>query len=78
MPPTSYTLVSRHRLDYVFCMNAEFHEPVRRKVGGSLSKLPLLERLKMLQRNALLLRGGKWKLPTDDGTLVRKTVGAPR
>ena len=29
----------------------------------------------MMQRNALMLRGGKWKPPEDDGTFVRKVVG---
>lgn len=59
-------------------MNAEFQEPIRKKVGGSLSNLPPLQRLEMLRRNALFLRGGKWRPPADDGTLVRKVVGAPR
>jgi len=54
------------------------NEPIRRKVGGSLSKLSPLERLAMLQKNALMLKGGKWRLPKDDGTLVRKVVGASR
>jgi hypothetical protein len=53
-------------------------EPVRRKVGGSLANLPPLARLEMLRRNARLLSGGKWQPPTDDGTLVRKTVGLAR
>ncbi len=53
-------------------------EPVRRKVGGSLENLPPLARLEMLRRNALLLKGGKWCPPADDGTLVRKVVGVAR
>ena len=56
-------------------MTDPFREPLRKKVGDSLSRLPPLERLAMLQRNALVLRGGKWKPPADDGTLVRKVVG---
>jgi hypothetical protein len=59
-------------------MNEQFHEKVRKKVGGSLTRICPLKRLAMLQRNAIMLRGGKWQAPKDDGTLVRKTVGAPR
>ncbi len=59
-------------------MNDPFREPLKKKVGGSLCKLPPLQRLDMLRRNALMLRGGQWTPPTDDGTLVRKVVGAPR
>lgn len=55
-----------------------FREPLKKKVGGSLTKVSPLKRLAMLQRNALMLRGGKWQPPTDDGTLVRKTVGPAR
>lgn len=53
----------------------ELQEPLKKRVGGSLSRLPALSRLAMLQRNALLLRGNVWKPPHDHGTLVRKTVG---
>lgn len=53
-------------------------EPIRKRVGGSLARLSPLKRLEMLRRNALLLQGGDWKPPLDDGTLVRKTVGASR
>lgn len=59
-------------------MNSDLREPIRRKVGGSLAKLPPLERLEMLRRNARLLRGGGWHPPVDDGTLVRKIAGAAR
>lgn len=59
-------------------MNDAFQEPVKKKVGGSLSKISPLRRLEMLQKNALLLRGGKWQAPKDDGTLVKKTVGKTR
>jgi hypothetical protein len=59
-------------------MNDAFQEPVKKKVGGSLSKISPLRRLEMLQKNALLLRGGKWQTPKDDGTLVKKTVGKTR
>lgn len=41
----------------------EFREPLKKKVGGSLSKLPVLHRLEMLRRNALLLKGGHWTPP---------------
>jgi len=51
-------------------------EPIRRKVGGSLTRLSPLQRLEMLRRNALFLRGGKWAPPANDGTRVRKIVGA--
>jgi len=59
-------------------MRNDLRETIRRKVGGSLAKLPPLQRLEMLRRNARMLRGGVWRPPPDDGTLVRKTVGAPR
>jgi hypothetical protein len=64
--------------DSIRLVSKELRETVRRKVGGSLSRLPPLERLESLRRNALLLRGGVWKPPVDDGTLVRKTVGSHR
>lgn len=51
------------------------NEPIRKKVGGSLSRLPPLRRVEMLRRNALMLQGGDWKAPKEDGTLVRKVVG---
>ena len=57
-------------------MNQELREPIRRQVGGSLSRIPPLTRLAALRRNALALRGGTWKPPQDDGTYVRKIVGA--
>jgi hypothetical protein len=59
-------------------MNDPFREPLKKKVGGSLANLPPLQRLESLRRNALMLRGGKWTPPADDGTFVRKTVGHPR
>ena len=59
-------------------MNDSFQEPVKKKVGGSLNRLSPLRRLAMMQKNALLLRGGKWQPPQNDGTLVRKTVGKTR
>ena len=59
-------------------VNNELQEKVRRKVGGSLSRIPPLVRLENLRRNALLLRGGRWTPPKDDGTHVRKVVGSPR
>jgi len=60
-------------------MDAEFTEPVRKRVGGSLRHLPVMKRVAMLQANALILRRQtKWKQPSGDGTLVRKTVGPAR
>ncbi len=59
-------------------MSKELQEPVRRRVGGSLSRLRPLERLEALRRNALLLRGSPWKAPLNNGSHVRKTVGASR
>jgi hypothetical protein len=55
-----------------------FAEAIRKRVGGSLARLSPLQRLEMLRRNAWMLRGGKWKPPGDDGTFVRRIVGAPR
>lgn len=57
---------------------SDFGEPLKKRVGGSLSRITTLQRLEMLRRNALMLRGGKWKAPSDDGTFVRKVVGAAR
>jgi hypothetical protein len=34
----------------------EFQEPLKKRVGGSLSKLPPLQRLEMLRRNAWMIR----------------------
>jgi phage portal protein BeeE len=59
-------------------MDDALREPLKKKVGGSLRAIPPLQRLEMLRRNALMLRKGEWKPPTDDGTLVRKTVGLTR
>jgi len=56
----------------------ELTEPLKKRVGGSLSRVPPLQRLEMLRRNALMLRGGKWSPPPNDGTLVRKVVGPAR
>jgi hypothetical protein len=58
--------------------SSDLQEPVRKRVGGSLSNIHPLKRLEMLRRNALMLRGGVWQPPQDDGTLVRKTVGKTR
>ncbi len=59
-------------------MKTDIEEPIRRKVGGSLTNRPPLERLEVLRRNAVFLRGGKWTPPTDDGTYIRKAVGIAR
>jgi hypothetical protein len=56
----------------------DFQEPLKKRVGGSLSKLPPLQRLEMLRRNAWMIRQKPWAPPTDDGTVVRKTVGLAR
>ncbi len=58
--------------------NTDLLEPLKKRVGGSLSRLSPLRRLEMLRRNALMLRGGKWTPPREDGTLVRKIVGITR
>jgi len=59
-------------------MNEALQEPIRKKVGGSLSRLDPLRRLAMLRLNARALTCGQWQPPTDDGTLVRKIVGPAR
>jgi hypothetical protein len=60
-------------------MNAEFNEPVRKRVGGSLRNVPVMKRVAMLQANARFLRqNARWSPPGDDGSLVRKTVGRSR
>ncbi len=59
-------------------MKNEFQEPLKKKVGGSLTVLPVLQRLEMLRLNARFLRKENWKPPVDDGTVVLKTVGASR
>jgi len=60
-------------------MKTSIQEPIRKRVGGSLSNLPVLDRMEMLRANARILRGTTtWQPPKDDGTLVRKTVGLAR
>ena len=59
-------------------MHDALREPVKRKVGGALSRLDPLRRLEMLRANARMLRLGPWRSVRDDGTFVRKTVGAAR
>ncbi len=59
-------------------MRNELQEPLKKKVGGILTVLPVFQRLEMLRLNAHFIRKGNWKPPVDDGTFVRKTVGAPR
>ena len=60
-------------------MKDEFNEPLKKRVGGTLNKVPTLKRVAMLQANARVLKQqSQWKPPSDDGTLVRKTVGATR
>jgi hypothetical protein len=49
-----------------------------KKVGGSLRRISPLRRIAVMQQNALFLRGGKWRAPADDGSLVRKVVGKTR
>lgn len=39
-----------------------------------MSKLPPLQRLEMLRRNAWMIRQKPWSPPSDDGTLVRKLL----
>jgi len=74
----SFELVGGGAEGYRFPMENAFRERLKKKVGGSLTALPPLQRLEMLRRNALMLRKGQWKPPANDGTLVRKTVGASR
>lgn len=50
-------------------------EPIRRKVGGSLSRLHPFRRVASLQRNADRLLGKENWRGKDDGTYVRKIVG---
>ncbi len=57
---------------------SDFQEPVRKQVGGRLSSRSTLDRLESLRKNAAFLRGKPTPLPYDDGSLVRKVVGAPR
>jgi hypothetical protein len=59
-------------------VNEALREPVRKKVGGSLSRLDPLRRLAMLRLNARALTGGRWQPPANDGSLVRKIVGPAR
>jgi hypothetical protein len=60
-------------------MGDELTEHIRKRVGGSLKRIPPLKRLAMLQANARILRQqSQWTPPADDGTLVRKTVGLTR
>ena len=60
-------------------MKGDFNEALKKRVGGSLSRVPTLDRVEMLRSNArVLTRQTQWKPPADDGTLVRKTVGYPR
>jgi hypothetical protein len=56
--------------------NTSLVEPIKKRVGGSLTRLSPLRRLEMLRANARILRA--WSPPADDGTLVRKVVGAAR
>ena len=76
--PGLFRVRYRHICPTIGDVSDPFREPLKKKVGGSLSKLPPLRRLAMLQRNALMLRGGKWSPPPDDGTVVKKLVGLSR
>jgi hypothetical protein len=49
-------------------------EPVKKQVGGTLSRKSPLERLAFLQRSADAVLGRSWR-GKDDGTPVRKVVG---
>jgi hypothetical protein len=60
-------------------MDHHFNERLKKRVGGSLSNLPTLRRVEMLRANAQMLKQqSPWKPQTNDGTLVRKTVGRTR
>ena len=52
-------------------------ETIRKRVGGSLTRLHPLDRLEVLRRNARALTGEEWK-SRDDGTVIRKIVGKTR
>ncbi len=52
-------------------------EPLRKRVGGSLTKLDPLQRLEALRANARALLGEN-RPRQDDGIHVRKVVGAAR
>lgn len=56
----------------------DLQEPVRRQVGGSLDRLPVLKRLEKLRQSAVRLRGDQRARLQADGHPVRKIVGAPR
>jgi len=58
-------------------VKSEFEETLKKQVGGSLRNVPVFKRVEMLRANArALTQQTKWKQPPDDGTLVRKIVGA--
>ena len=53
-------------------------EPLKKRLGGTLSNKSPFERLAMLQRNAEALLGTSWR-GKEDGTVIRKILGkAPR
>lgn len=60
-------------------MKTDLQETIRKRVGGSLSNVPVFQRLEILRANARILRAdATWQPPKDDGTLVRKTIGLAR
>lgn len=54
----------------------DLREPIKRQVGGSLATKSPLARLARLRQNADALTNRSWR-GKDDGTHVRKIVGAP-
>jgi hypothetical protein len=74
-----FRLVRRDQPRSFSQVNRALQEPVKKKVGGSLARLDPLRRLEMLRVNARLLRRSSARATHhDDGSLVRKIVGAPR
>jgi len=60
-------------------MPEDKEEMIRKRVGGSMRNIPIMRRVESLRENARFLRKqSHWTPPADDGTLIRKTVGASR
>lgn len=53
----------------------DLDKPVKKQVGGDLANVDVFRRIEMLQKNADSVFGPNWR-GKDDGTLVRKVVGA--
>jgi len=56
----------------------EIEEPIRKQVGRETGERDVFRRLERLRRNADAILGpDRWR-GKDDGTVLRKVVGAPR